>query len=139
MSEPVNPTPATNGTPGTVPPEPAHGARNSADDGATTGPAVPGLPPARVGRYPVFGELGRGGMGAVLLSSDPELGRDLALKVMLGDGVARPDVVQRFREEAQVGGQLQHPGVVPVYELGRAGGGRHRHPHGAQRRGAGDE
>src|SRR5262249_32200890 len=37
---------------------------------------------------------------------------------------ARPEVVQRFREEAQVGGQLQHPGVVPVYELGRAGDGR---------------
>jgi serine/threonine-protein kinase len=63
-------------------------------------------------------------MGAVLLSSDPELGRDLALKVMLGDCAARPDVVQRFREEAQVGGQLQHPGVVPVYELGKADDGR---------------
>src|SRR6516164_3896425 len=40
MSEPVNPTPATNGTPGTVPPEHAPAASNSAGDGATTGPAV---------------------------------------------------------------------------------------------------
>src|SRR5262249_2639335 len=88
--------------------------------------AVPpgeGLTAAQVGRYPVLGELGRGGMGAVLRSCDPELGRDLALKVLLGDG-SRPEVVQRFREEAQVGGQLQHPGVVPVYELGSAEDGR---------------
>jgi hypothetical protein len=76
MSEPdpVNPTLATNGTPVTVPPEHAPVANNSADDGATAGPAVAGLPLARVGRYPVFGELGRGGMGAVLLSRDPDLG-----------------------------------------------------------------
>src|SRR5213079_1144661 len=55
---------------------------------------------------------------------DPELGRDLALKLMLGECAGRPEAVQRFREEAQVGGQLQHPGVVPVYELGRADDGR---------------
>jgi serine/threonine protein kinase len=74
----------------------------------------------QVGRYPVLGEIGRGGMEVVLHGRDPNLGRDLALKVMLSDCAGRPDVVQRFREEAQVGGQLQHPGVVPVYELGSA-------------------
>src|SRR5215471_4975278 len=63
-------------------------------------------------------------MGTVLLSRDPELGRDLALKVMRADYTGRPAVMQRFREEAQVGGQLQHPGVVPVYELGCADDGR---------------
>src|SRR5262249_2308093 len=51
-------------------------------------------------------------------------GRDLALKVMRADGAGSAEVVQRFREEAQVGGQLQHPNVVPVYELGRSGDGR---------------
>ncbi|MBI1913785.1 MAG: hypothetical protein HYS12_03385 [Planctomycetes bacterium] len=85
---------------------------------------IGGMPAGQVGRYPVFGEIGRGGMGVVLHGRDPELGRDLALKVLLGDSAGRPDVVQRFREEAQVGGQLQHPGIVPVYELGRAGDGR---------------
>jgi superkiller protein 3 len=78
----------------------------------------------QVGRYSVLGEIGHGGMGVVLRSRDPELGRDLALKLMLGDHAAHPEVVQRFREEAQVGGQLQHPGVVPVYELGCAEDGR---------------
>ncbi|MBI1918710.1 MAG: tetratricopeptide repeat protein [Planctomycetes bacterium] len=87
-------------------------------------PPLAGRSAEQVGRYPVLGEIGRGGMGIVLHGRDPELGRDLALKVMLGDSAGRPDVVQRFREEAQVGGQLQHPGVVPVYELGRANDGR---------------
>jgi serine/threonine-protein kinase len=62
-----------------------------------------------VDRYPVLGELGRGGMGVVLLSRDPELGRELALKVMREGVAARPEVLQRFREEAQVGGSYNTP------------------------------
>ena len=46
------------------------------------------------------------------------LGRDLALKVLLDHHRDRADLVDRFVEEAQICGQLQHPGVVPVYELG---------------------
>src|SRR5262249_53635086 len=78
---------------------------------------LPGTPVEQAGRYELLGEIGRGGMGQVLRGRDPELGRDLALKVLLEEGAGRPDVVQRFREEAQISGQLQHPGVVPVYEL----------------------
>ena len=50
---------------------------------------------------------------------DPDLKRELALKVLLSKHHDRPEIERRFLEEAQVGGQLQHPGVVPVYELGR--------------------
>jgi eukaryotic-like serine/threonine-protein kinase len=70
------------------------------------------------GRYQVLGEIARGGMGAVLRGRDPDLGRDLALEVLLDKHRERPDLVDRFVEEAQICGQLQHPGVVPVYELG---------------------
>lgn len=80
-------------------------------------------PIAQVGRYPIYGELGRGGMGAVLRGRDPTLNRDLAVKVLLSDYSAHPQAVQRFEIEAQIGGRLQHPGVVPVYELGRVGAG----------------
>jgi serine/threonine-protein kinase len=59
-------------------------------------------------------------MGAVLRGHDPELGRDLAVKVLLPDHQHDPVMVSRFTEEAQIGGQLQHPGVVPVYEVGRS-------------------
>src|SRR5262245_41664445 len=137
MAEPdsIHPTRDTNGAAGRNP----SAVQEGSNFPATTGPEAPAdsespaaaldttpeSPSARgraeqVGRYCVLGEIGRGGMGLVLRSHDPELGRDLALKVMLGDNTGHPEVVQRFCEEAQVGGQLQHPGMVPVYELGRA-------------------
>ena len=72
-------------------------------------------------RYQFDGEIARGGMGAVLRGRDVDLGRDLAVKVLLEKYVNRPDVARRFIEEAQIGGQLQHPGVVPVYDIGRFG------------------
>lgn len=71
------------------------------------------------GRYQLFGEIARGGMGAVLKGRDTDLGRDLAIKVLLDGHKDRPDIIQRFIEEAQIGGQLQHPGIAPVYELGK--------------------
>ena len=69
-------------------------------------------------RYQFFGEIARGGMGAVLKGRDPDLGRELAVKVLLESHKDNPDLVRRFVEEAQIGGQLQHPGIVPIYELG---------------------
>jgi serine/threonine-protein kinase len=72
-------------------------------------------------RYQLSGEIARGGMGAVLRGRDVELGRDLAVKVLLEKHAHRPEVARRFIEEAQIGGQLQHPGVVPVYDIGRFG------------------
>jgi len=75
-------------------------------------------------RVQLLGEIARGGMGVVLKGRDPDLGRDLAVKVLLEAHKENPDLVRRFVEEAQIGGQLQHPGVVPVYELGTFGEGR---------------
>ncbi|MEX1024926.1 MAG: protein kinase [Planctomycetota bacterium] len=70
------------------------------------------------GKYRILGEIARGGMGVVLRGHDIELGRDIAIKVTDGELAKRPEVIERFVEEAQIGGQLQHPGIVPVYELG---------------------
>jgi WD40 repeat protein len=83
-------------------------------------------------RYSESREVGRGAMGAVYRVTDGDLRRQLAMKVMLGDpGVesASEDesVVRRrarFLEEAQVTGQLDHPGIVPVHELGLDSQGR---------------
>jgi hypothetical protein len=75
-------------------------------------------PAERGERYQLFGEIARGGMGAILKGRDPNLGRDLAVKVLLETHRRKPDLLRRFVEEAQIGGQLQHPGIVPVYELG---------------------
>ncbi len=75
-------------------------------------------PSERPDKYQFFGEIARGGMGAVLRGRDVDLGRELAVKVLLESHRDKPDLVRRFVEEAQIGGQLQHPGVVPIYELG---------------------
>jgi len=78
-------------------------------------------------RYVFEGELARGGMGVIHRVFDRDARRRLALKVMLGKGVPpaagdTPDVddasLGRFLEEAQVTSQLDHPGIVPVHEIG---------------------
>ena len=74
--------------------------------------------PGFAGRIRLLGEIARGGMGAVIRAHDPDLGRDLAVKVMLDRHRNRPEMVRRFVEEARVGGQLQHPGIVPIYDMG---------------------
>ena len=76
------------------------------------------------GRYQLHGEIARGGMGVVLKGRDVDLGRDVAVKVLLEQHRDSPEMVRRFVEEAQIAGQLQHPGIVPVYELGRLPDGR---------------
>ena len=72
-------------------------------------------------RYRMLGEIARGGMGAIIKGRDVDLGRDLAIKVLLDSHKDKPELVGRFVEEAQIGGQLQHPGIAPVYELGQLG------------------
>jgi eukaryotic-like serine/threonine-protein kinase len=69
-------------------------------------------------RYRIDGEIAVGGMGSILKGRDPDIGRDVAIKVLRGDLRDNGDLVRRFVEEAQIGGQLQHPGIVPIYELG---------------------
>jgi formylglycine-generating enzyme required for sulfatase activity/serine/threonine protein kinase len=75
--------------------------------------------------YVVKDELARGGMGAILAVHDPRLRRDLAMKVSLsqlagsdGAGPASAAGLARFVEEAQITAQLDHPGIVPVHDLG---------------------
>ena len=74
-------------------------------------------PAGRPGRYQLFGEIARGGMGAILRGRDVDLGRDLAVKVLLDAHKEKPELVRRFVEEAQIG---EHASirVVPVYEAG---------------------
>ena len=68
-------------------------------------------------RYRTLEEIGRGGMGAVFRVRDEDLERDLAMKVIRRNR-ATPETVARFFDEAKVAGQLDHPGIVPVHELG---------------------
>jgi serine/threonine protein kinase/tetratricopeptide (TPR) repeat protein len=89
-------------------------------DGPIARPKSPEMPTGNSdSRYQLQGEIARGGMGAILKGRDTDLGRDLAIKVLLDAHKDKPEVIQRFIEEAQIGGQLQHPGIAPIYELGQ--------------------
>ncbi len=84
----------------------------------TTAPAV-----ECAGRNLLYEMLGEGGMGVVRRGRDPDLGRDLAVKLLRPEYRDDAGLRCRFVEEAQVGGQLQHPGTVPVYEMGNTSDG----------------
>jgi tetratricopeptide (TPR) repeat protein/tRNA A-37 threonylcarbamoyl transferase component Bud32 len=92
--------------------------REPPSDGKTPSPLIKPVDEKRAGRYQVLGEIARGGVGVVLKGHDVDLGRDVAMKVVREEHADNVDVLRRFVEEAQIGGQLQHPGIVPVYELG---------------------
>ena len=83
----------------------------------------PAVPTARADRaigrrYRIGARLGRGGMGEVLEAHDEQIGRDVAIKRMLAEAPSSSQI-DRFLREAKIQGQLEHPAIVPVHELGR--------------------
>jgi serine/threonine-protein kinase len=93
--------------------------------GALPGAAGPTLPettayhPQARGRYTLTQLHARGGIGQVWRARDADLGRDVALKEPRPDQAGSPALLARLLEEARITGQLEHPGIVPVYELAR--------------------
>jgi tetratricopeptide (TPR) repeat protein len=81
---------------------------------------------ANYGRFVSLGVIGQGGMGVVLRAHDPELDRNVAIKVLAPAlfGAYDPTSEQRLQREAQAMAKLSHPNVVHVYEMGRAGSSR---------------
>lgn len=84
------------------------------------------LPPSgdALGPYLDLGPLGQGGMGEVRRVWDATLGRALALKVIHPGLIGRARARERFRGEARATAQLQHPGIVPIHEMGTLPDGR---------------
>ncbi len=77
-------------------------------------------PPDQIGPYRVLRELGRGGMGVVYRALDPELRREVALKVMIAGAQAHEADVERFRREAAVVAKMgRHPHLVQIHDIGR--------------------
>ena len=73
-----------------------------------------------IGRYEIVEELGRGAMGAVYKATDPQIGRTVALKVILPRGLMSDEMrtqKERFYREARAAGKLLHPGIVAIYDV----------------------
>ena len=100
-------------------PAPGAAMASSAAAVAPSGPAPPG---ARLGRYEVERHLGRGGMGDVYLVRDTVINRRAALKTIRVDADLDPkqviEIRQRFYREGQTAGQLTHPNIVTVFDVG---------------------
>jgi serine/threonine protein kinase len=108
--------PATLGTP--VPQELLAAARSAY--GERRGPAGPPADgPRRLGKFELLEELGFGSFGHVFRARDTELGRVVALKLLRAGRLASRDEVDRFVREARSAAQLQHPGLVALYEAGQ--------------------
>jgi serine/threonine protein kinase/formylglycine-generating enzyme required for sulfatase activity len=89
----------------------------------STGPEQPQTgetdAPARLGRYRITAQLGSGGFGIVYKGHDDDLNRDVAIKVPHRHRVSSPADVEAYLAEARTLAGLDHPGIVPIYDVGR--------------------
>src|SRR5436305_856527 len=106
LGGPSRPRPPRSSTP--TPPNPSGPIR------APLGPAA-----QRGGHFKLTHRQAKGGLGRAWRARDTDLNRDVALKEILPDRCDHPEMWRRFLKEAQVTGQLEHPNIVPVYELAR--------------------
>src|SRR5262249_23645078 len=86
------------------------------------GPDGPAAGPPPISRFPVISVLGSGAFGTVYRCRDPQLQRDVAVKVPRAGVLESDHDVERFLREARAAATLQHPNICPVYEAGQEDG-----------------
>ena len=81
------------------------------------------MAPRKIGRYEIKQVIGRGGMASVYLAFDPSFKRDVAVKVLPRESVGKGEnSLERFKKELETIASLEHPAIVPVYDVGEQDG-----------------
>jgi serine/threonine protein kinase len=80
--------------------------------------AAPANPLKRIGRYRIEKVLGKGGFGLVYLAHDEQLDRHVAIKVPHSKLIEKPEDAEAYLAEARTVANLDHPGIVPVHDVG---------------------
>ena len=79
---------------------------------------MPLAPGDRIGPYEIVAWIGAGGMGEVYRARDARLGRDVAIKLIAEKFAADQSRLRRFEQEARAAGQINHPNILAVYDIG---------------------
>lgn len=111
-----DPSAGPDGSAGAVLPD----ARPAADETPNPFP-TPFAGAPRIGRFELRRQLGKGGCGIVFLAYDPQLGREVAVKIPRPEMLLSEDARRRLRREARAAAEFDHPNLVPVYETGEIG------------------
>src|SRR5262249_3921149 len=105
-----------------TPPLPSPAPPTDGIQAANPSPVLPALDPelpSVIGRFQVRARIGIGGFGTVYRAFDPQLDREVALKIPRPGTLDHPEQVERFLREAKAAAQLRHPYIVPLFEAGQ--------------------